>query len=125
MVPARMDAAAHHREGGVLREGEAMPETVDQLIARASPEVQVLLQRLRGMVRGIAPDLDERFGWGQILYQREQRLGNFIVSLLPQRTYVNLEFIDGTMLPDPAGRLEGKGKHLRHVKIRTVTDVDD
>lgn len=35
----------------------------------------------------------------------------------------NLEFGDGVDVPDPAHRLEGTGKRLRHVKISTSQDV--
>jgi hypothetical protein len=38
--------------------------------------------------------------------------------------YVNLGFFHGTDLPNPDGRLEGTGKKLRHVKIRTVDDAN-
>jgi hypothetical protein len=48
-----------------------------------------------------------------------------VAALVPQRSYVNLEFGDGVDLPDPAGRLEGTGKRLRHVKIRRDEDVRD
>jgi hypothetical protein len=37
---------------------------------------------------------------------------------------VNLGFWDGTSLDDPAGLLEGTGKRSRHVKIRSLADLD-
>ncbi len=46
-----------------------------------------------------------------------------VVALLPRPAYVNLEFGDGVDLPDPAYRLEGTGKRLRHVKVRSAADV--
>jgi hypothetical protein len=36
---------------------------------------------------------------------------------------VTFGFLCGTSLPDPAGLLEGTGKNLRHVKLRTAEDV--
>jgi len=35
--------------------------------------------------------------------------------------HVNLGFYHGASLPDPAGLLEGSGKKLRHVKLRSVS----
>lgn len=32
--------------------------------------------------------------------------------------HVNVGFFHGASLPDPAGLLQGTGKHMRHVKIR-------
>ena len=33
-------------------------------------------------------------------------------------SHVNVGFFHGAELPDPAGLLEGAGKHMRHVKLR-------
>lgn len=40
--------------------------------------------------------------------------------LMPQKDYVNLGFFRGTSLPDPENLLEGTGKKLRHIKVRTL-----
>lgn len=38
--------------------------------------------------------------------------------------HVNVGFYHGAELPDPAGLLEGQGKHMRHVKLRPGVAVD-
>jgi hypothetical protein len=38
--------------------------------------------------------------------------------------HVNVGFFRGAELPDPAGLLEGTGKHMRHVKLRPGADID-
>jgi hypothetical protein len=48
---------------------------------------------------------------------------NLVVALAPHQTYVNLQFGDGVDLPDPARRLEGTGKRMHHVKIRSRDDI--
>lgn len=40
------------------------------------------------------------------------------------RHHVNLGFFQGAELPDPAGLLEGAGKHMRHVKLRFGVPVN-
>ena len=37
---------------------------------------------------------------------------------------VNIGFWDGVSLPDPEGLLEGTGKRARHVKIRSLSDLE-
>jgi hypothetical protein len=37
---------------------------------------------------------------------------------------VNIGFWDGVSLPDPEGLLEGTGKRARHVKIRSLPDLE-
>jgi hypothetical protein len=39
-------------------------------------------------------------------------------------SHVGVGFFQGVELPDPLGLLEGKGKFMRHVKIKQGTDVD-
>jgi hypothetical protein len=41
-----------------------------------------------------------------------------------QGSHVNLGFYHGASLPDPAQLLEGTGKELRHVKLRSVADSE-
>ena len=38
--------------------------------------------------------------------------------------YVNLGFFNGAALADPTGKIEGTGKSMRHVKIRSLEDLD-
>ncbi len=39
------------------------------------------------------------------------------------KSHVTFGFMRGTALPDPAKLLEGTGKNLRHVKLRSVDDL--
>ena len=41
------------------------------------------------------------------------------------RSHVNVGFFQGAGLTDPARLLEGNGKHMRHVKLRPGTAVND
>ncbi len=49
--------------------------------------------------------------------------GRGFITIGPQKRYVNLYFMNGVDLDDPAGLLEGTGKRLRHVKIRRPEDL--
>lgn len=96
------------------------------LLERQTPEVRALLQHLRPLVMEALPTVREKvhLGWGVIHYVAGPRMSDMVIALVPQRTYVNLEFADGVELPDPGHRLEGTGKRLRHVKVRTAEDAD-
>ena len=43
--------------------------------------------------------------------------------LMIGKNHVTFGFLRGTSLPDPGKLLEGTGKNLRHVKLRTVEDL--
>ncbi len=48
---------------------------------------------------------------------------DLLFAIVPHRAWVNLQLADGVDLPDPAGRIEGTGKRIRHVKVRSVDDA--
>jgi hypothetical protein len=41
------------------------------------------------------------------------------------KKHVNLQIWRGVELNDPEGKLEGEGKSMRHVKIRTQDDINE
>lgn len=41
------------------------------------------------------------------------------------KAHVNLGFFQGDTLPDPAGLLQGSGKHMRHVKLQPGAPLDE
>ncbi len=77
------------------------------------------------MIKEVMPQVTEKvyLGWGSIGYQSGDKMRDVVVAIAPQRRYANLGFGDGVDLPDPARRLEGHGKRLRHVKIRSRDDA--
>jgi hypothetical protein len=95
--------------------------TADALYEKLSPEVRALMEELRGAVREVIPGATEQvhLGYGNILYLAGGNMTTMILALDPSPAYVR----DGVDLPDPGHKLEGSGKTLRHVKIRTVEDA--
>jgi uncharacterized protein DUF1801 len=47
-----------------------------------------------------------------------------ICMIAVHRTHVNLQFTQGTELDDPFGLLQGKGKRMRHIKVKSLPDLD-
>jgi len=46
-----------------------------------------------------------------------------VCGFMTGKEHVTFIFLRGAALPDPEGLLEGTGKSVRHVKVRTATDV--
>ena len=46
-----------------------------------------------------------------------------VCGFMTGKEHVTFIFLRGAALPDPEGLLEGTGKFVRHVKVRTVQDV--
>jgi hypothetical protein len=45
---------------------------------------------------------------------------DLVFAVIPHSAHVNLQLADGVDLPDPDGLIEGTGKRIRHVKVRSV-----
>ena len=101
----------------------ALIGTWQDVLGKATTEVQTIANALREVIKIHHPDVFEEarigdnavsYGWGA----RKNTEG--YAYLMPHKDRVNLGFYQGTSLPDPSGLLEGTGKLLRHIKVRTA-----
>jgi hypothetical protein len=100
--------------------------TFEQVLGKASPEIQNIAKELRSLVAEIHPGVTE-VSWGR------QRIAGYGVGpkkmseqfcyIAPLKNHVNFGFFYGADLDDPNGLLEGTGKNLRHIKIKSEFEV--
>lgn len=84
--------------------------------AHGPDDPERVAETVRQLVRAIAPELKVQSRWGHPWY-----VGNDLVFLVGAFDHhVSVEFWRGTTLKDPSHLLEGTGKNLRHVKLRSV-----
>jgi len=99
--------------------------TFEEAVSDHTPEVIAIARRLRAVIESVHPDALE-LPWveqGDVGYGiGPKKMSEHYAYIGPYRTYVNLGFFHGTALPDPEGLLEGTGKKLRHVKVRSIGD---
>ncbi len=94
-----------------------MPElTVEELMAEWPDEVLPIGQRMRALVREVAPEVTERAypGWRLIGY----RVRQYFCGIYPADGGVRFLFERGRELHDPEGLLDGAGSQTRHVDVR-------
>jgi hypothetical protein len=103
-------------------------EEVEAWLAPASAEVRAIAIAARALVHDALPDADETasrgdqgIGFGARQYGAD---GWGVAYISIQSKHANLGFFKGASLPDPDGLLEGTGKNLRHVKMRTLAEVE-
>ncbi|MBI2183398.1 MAG: DUF1801 domain-containing protein [Thaumarchaeota archaeon] len=78
--------------------------------------------KVREIVLKTDPSIREAIKWGNITFVA---YGNLAWILNYDTTdYINFGFFKGTELSDPKKLLEGTGKGLRHVKIRSEKQID-
>lgn len=101
--------------------------TIEDVLGSVDPEVAAIVMRLREIVIAADPETTEqpRPGDRALSYGvGPRKMIDAYCYLMPQKGYVNLGFYKGATLPDPDGLLEGTGKMLRHVKVRSLEDCE-
>ena len=97
-------------------------KTFDDWTADVDPKLRPLARGLRRMFLDAAPDLRESIKWGNPFFQGK---GNVFYIASQGDKYVTLGLCQGALLPNPDGLIEGTGKRMRHVKVRSVEEMAD
>jgi hypothetical protein len=110
----------------IARLGAPEPGSVDAefetLLASSSAPIAATARALRSAVQDAipsavqtvdAPDRLLAFGTGP-------NLRDMLFAIIPHTGHVNLQLADGADLPNPGGLIEGTGKRVRHIKVRSV-----
>lgn len=95
---------------------------VDAYFAEQPPEKRALLDKLRALVDKELPDATATIKWGVPIYQMN---GRNVCSLAAFKEHVGINFFASpAILADPGKRLEGEGKSMRMLKVRSAKDID-
>ena len=95
--------------------------TFDLYLADQRPKHRTIIQALRKLVQRVAPKLEESVKWGNGCWLNGKAPVAYVYTA---PDYVQLGFFRGATLDDPKDLLEGNGQYVRHVKVRTVADID-
>ena len=103
-------------------------DVLREVIARLHPQHEALYLAAHALVLDVVPEVrsevdlvDGTVGYGA----RQFGYGGWgMAALSPHKGWVSLFLMQGVELPDPEGLLEGSGKLLRHVKLRSVEALE-
>lgn len=97
----------------------------DRRLERSSPAVADAARALRVVVLEGFPGAVETFDAadGLLAIGTGRSMRDFSFAIIPHTAHVNLQLADGVDLPDPDGKIEGTGKRVRHIKVRSVQDA--
>jgi hypothetical protein len=97
----------------------------DRHLDATAPAVADIARGLRLTVLEGFPDAVETFDRadGLLAIGTGRSMRDFVFAIIPHKAHVNLQLADGVDLPNPDGRIEGTGKRVRHVKVRSVEDA--
>ena len=96
--------------------------TFDLYLADQPPKNRRLIRALRAFVRRAFPSLQESVKWGNGCWLQDDTPVSYVYS---DTDYVQFGFIRGSALSDPRGLLHGNGQYVRHIKVRSLGDIDE
>src|SRR5436190_12475921 len=104
------------------------PADLKKFLRPYDREVQHLALKLRALVlEEMAPcyeNIYDAYSAVAIGYGTSDRLSDGVFHIAVYSKHVNLGFNDGASLDDPKGILQGSGKQIRHITIKTAEDLE-
>jgi hypothetical protein len=101
--------------------------TFDEVLRSFTHDIQEIASALRNLISSIDADFVE-VAWPRQKMSSygigPKKMSEHYAYIAPYKEYVNLGFYHGAVLKDPDRLLEGAGQKLRHVKVRSLAEVD-
>jgi hypothetical protein len=95
-----------------------LSKEVDEYIQKQKSPQREICQALRQIILQQFPDIKEEMKLGVPYYQDRY----YIVAL---KNYVNLGFSIKNLTPAEVKLLEGGGKTTKHIKVRSLAEIDE
>ena len=82
----------------------------------------IILNAMRELVFENYQTTDERIMYGGIMFSLDN---DDFGGLFVRKNHISFEFIKGFLMKDFNKLLEGKGKYRRHLKIKSIEDIQN
>jgi hypothetical protein len=90
-------------------------------IRLVSEQNYAIVEAVRALVRQSFDGFSEEVKYGGILFSSGVQFG----GVFAYKAHVSVEFGSGAKIADPFGFLEGTGKGRRHIKLLSVSDIEE
>ncbi len=94
-------------------------ELIDEIEMLDTDKFEILM-KLRDIVFSRTTEVQERIMYGGIMFS----LGDDFGGLFVRKKHISFEFVFGVNMEDPDGVLEGTGKFRRHLKLKSLKDIE-
>ena len=97
----------------------------DRHLDATAPAVADIARALRATVLSLVPNAVETIdpADGLLAIGTGSSMRDFPFAIIPHKAWVNLQLRDGADLPNQDRRIEGTGKRVRHIKVRSIEDA--
>lgn len=94
---------------------------VDTYISESSENFRPILEEIRRIFHAEIPDIIESYKWSRPIFGVQKD----IAYIKEFKQYVTLGFYKASNITSNTELLEGTGKDMRHIKIRSIKEIDE
>jgi hypothetical protein len=102
------------------------PKELLRYLERFDPSIRELALDARELVLQVIAPSNESILDVYVLalnYGLSEKMRDFLVYIGVYTRHINLGFYHGAEMEDPAGVLQGEGKQMRHIQIKSKSDL--
>lgn len=96
-----------------------MDEKVEEYIEKQQASQKEILKKVRSLILENITNRNEKAAWGVVAFAD----GKFYIAALKNRVHVG--FAISGLSKEEISHFEGSGKTMRHVKIHSLSDIND
>ena len=96
-----------------------MDEEVEKYIEKQQAPQKEILKKVRNLILESLTDCDEKAAWGVVAFAG----GKFYIAALKNKVHVG--FAINGLSKEEISQFEGSGKTMRHIKIYSLSDIDE
>jgi len=93
---------------------------ITEYINNASKEQKETMEAIRKLIHESVLNTTEEFKWNRPVFKADKDFA----YLKTAQAYITLGFFNFQKLNDPKNLLEGTGKDMRHIKLKSTNDID-
>ncbi|MCB9994016.1 MAG: DUF1801 domain-containing protein [Hyphomicrobiaceae bacterium] len=98
--------------------------TVPAPLAKLEPDLRDLAMSVLAHVEKVAPGLVRKVKWGNAVLSGKGDVFAVMGTGKGANAHVNLQIFQGSSIADSVDLIEGAGKTMRHIKFRSVEELD-
>jgi len=96
-----------------------MDEEVKKYIEKQQAPKKEILKKVRALILESITDRSEKVAWGVPVFAK----GKFYIAALKDKVHVG--FAINGLSKEEISQFEGSGKTMRHIKIHSLSDIDE
>ena len=96
-----------------------MDDKVEKYIEKQQSPQKEILKKVRNLILETLTDCEEKAAWGVVAFAG----GKFYIAALKNKVHVG--FAINGLSKEEISQFEGSGKTMRHIKIHSLSDIDE